>query len=712
MNSSFNSDVPGWDGNPSTFLAFEVACKWFEKTLKETERRGAAARVWSRLSGPARSVVKHLSAEDFDCAGGLDKLLQVLRASPLQSLPIPDSFAKLEKWHQLRRRDQESIPELLVREDELFLELQQSLVRSRARERPATTLTGSPGAGATTGDGASTPASPSSAKKKEDDAEDEPATAETPAKDTGFFDNELRGFRLLKAAGITYAERQQVLTLTGNSVAFEKIPAQLLATNGTTDHEFDHDFGTNGTIDYEFYRDLCTNGTINREFFHELGTEGTINLGTNGMSDYVLRGETPVPQKTQDQATRISYTVSTAERPVFRFGDGLSLRASSKVVLHGTSLGSVSFFVLDGEHRPQTWNASKTPALIGSKYLLRESKATISYEHMRLWFLDPANQLWGTELLQTQSGHLMIPVDSDFMNLTQLRSQAEETYSIVLPPDAQSLIDVLSTPGAALELQRIQTGGAKSSSGQREPQQSAPGHVKEQEPESSVFVGTASQCQHGFHEDSPVRPPMAQRLQSLRMQLGCLALRRSAGPQQHVQFEDGRPFGRSSGQGLAVRGQAQSERHAPEPVGHVEDRGPPAHHVAMAMEELRSTIPAEDLTESIVKGKIMEIQGRKKVMGEKVKIETQMEEREPSPRRRHEREPRPTLGNPVAKTESEKEKDLEEAWLLLQDQEFKLSALKMKLEEEMRDNGKDNEEEFEKMSWIEDNHSDKGKDHE
>ena len=128
----------------------------------------------------------------------------------------------------------------------------------------------------------------------------------------------------------------------------------------------------------------------------------------------------------------------------------------------------------------------------------------------------------------------MIPVDSDFMNLTQLRRQAEETYSIVLPPDAQSLIDVLSTPGAALELQHIQTGGAKSSSEQREPQQSAPGHVKEQEPESSVFVGTASQCQHGFHEDSPVRPPMAQRLQSLRMQLGCLALRRSAGAKRLV----------------------------------------------------------------------------------------------------------------------------------------------------------------------------------
>ena len=150
--------------------------------------------------------------------------------------------------------------------------------------------------------------------------------------------------------------------------------------------------------------------------------------------------------------------------------------------------------------------------------------------------------------------------------------------------------------------------------------------------------------------------------------------------------------------------------------GYTRTAGPPAHHVAMAMEELRSTIPAEDLTESIVKGKIMEIQGRKKVMGEKVKIETQMEEREPSPRpptcddRRRTgrslpttatssqdvvamnrakaapktRDPRPPLGNPAGKTESEKEKDLEEAWLLLQDQQFKLSALKMKLEEEMR----------------------------
>ena len=551
-----------------------------------------------------------------------------------------------------------------------------------------------------------------------------------------------------------------------------------MCTNGTIGNEFYHDLGVNGTIGDEFFHNLGTEGTIDREFFHD--------LGTNGMSDYVLRGDTgatenpgPGPECAEQvfvmsvdtvfhslssgspglvldtgatesaigvqtlhdmlQATRISYTVSTAERPVFRFGDGLSLRASSKVVLHGTSLGSVSFFVLDGDHRPQTWNASKTPALIGSKYL-RESKATISYEHMRLWFLDPANQLWGTELLQTQSGHLMIPVDSDFMNLTQLRRQAEETYSIVLPPDAQSLIDVLSTPGAALELQRIQTGGAKSSSEQREPQQSAPGHVKEQEPESSVFVGTASQCQHGFHEDSPVRPPMAQRLQSLRMQLGCLALRRSAGPQQHVQFEDGRPFGRTSGQGLAVRGQAQSERPAPEPVGHVErtrgvrpsphlreeedgarlhqDRGAPGTprgngHGGTPLHDPgrgpdREHCQGQDHGDPEAQegdgreGQDRDADGRARAITKAPDLRrpppnslpttatssqdvVAMSRAKAAPRKR---EPRPTLGNPVAKTESEKEKDLEEAWLLLQDQEFKLSALKMKLEEEMRANGK------------------------
>ena len=97
MSREFATDVPTWNGDPGSFHAFETACRWYEKTLKEGERRGAAARVWSRLTGPARSVVRHLAPDEFNSAGGLDKLLQVLRASPLQTLPIPDSFSKLER---------------------------------------------------------------------------------------------------------------------------------------------------------------------------------------------------------------------------------------------------------------------------------------------------------------------------------------------------------------------------------------------------------------------------------------------------------------------------------------------------------------------------------------------------------------------------------------------------------------------------------------
>ena len=53
------------DGNPATFEAFDVACRWYIMTLKDSERKGAAARVWGRLFGPAKSVVKHLDPQDF-----------------------------------------------------------------------------------------------------------------------------------------------------------------------------------------------------------------------------------------------------------------------------------------------------------------------------------------------------------------------------------------------------------------------------------------------------------------------------------------------------------------------------------------------------------------------------------------------------------------------------------------------------------------------
>ena len=100
-------------------------------SLKDSERKLAASRVWQRLSGAAKSVVRHLDPSEFDTSSGLKKLIDILRNSPLQKFPIPDSFSRLERWSQLRRGPNETIPQLIVREEDLFTELQRALQRAR-----------------------------------------------------------------------------------------------------------------------------------------------------------------------------------------------------------------------------------------------------------------------------------------------------------------------------------------------------------------------------------------------------------------------------------------------------------------------------------------------------------------------------------------------------------------------------------------------------
>ena len=91
--------VPCWSGDPGEFESYATACKWYQRATKEADRGLVVARLWSRLTGAARSVVKHLDPESFEGQDGLSKFLEVLRSSPLQQLPISDSFTKLERWN-------------------------------------------------------------------------------------------------------------------------------------------------------------------------------------------------------------------------------------------------------------------------------------------------------------------------------------------------------------------------------------------------------------------------------------------------------------------------------------------------------------------------------------------------------------------------------------------------------------------------------------
>lgn len=233
-NQGQKDSAPTWSGDAAEFESYVTACKWYAKATKESERTLVVARLWSRLTGAARSVVKHLDPDQFEDKDGLARFLQVLRDSPLQQLSIPDAFGRLEKWNHLRRGDRESMSELPVREDELFTELQQALTRARMDKRTATSPSSSvppmatppPTAPPSRDAERGTPSTPTAgeASTRHPPPTTPPPTAPPSGSPmtgaTDFFGDELRGYRLLKAARLTHSERQNVLVQTGNSTHF------------------------------------------------------------------------------------------------------------------------------------------------------------------------------------------------------------------------------------------------------------------------------------------------------------------------------------------------------------------------------------------------------------------------------------------------------------------------------------------------------------
>ena len=222
--NTYGSEIPVWDGDPNSFERFASACQWYSYGLKDNERHLAAARVWNKMTGPAKGVVRHLSPEEFACSDGISKLLEVLRASPLQKLPIPDSFSRLEKWSNLGKRPHETIPQLIVREEELFTEVQASLKRAREMAKgmrgPEGLLKGKGKGGPTFATRTSTTPAQDTVDEDEQDKQEDTKigsatggspggrsarTIETSGEDesggslAGFFEDELRGYRLLKA---------------------------------------------------------------------------------------------------------------------------------------------------------------------------------------------------------------------------------------------------------------------------------------------------------------------------------------------------------------------------------------------------------------------------------------------------------------------------------------------------------------------------------
>ena len=127
--------VPVWNVDILTPRDYETAALWFRAGLKPGEQERAVARLWANLQGPAKEVVRMCKPQDFEDARGVERLLRILRDSPLALMPVPDAYKKIQAYDEIRRRPGEVIGDYIVREQRAFREMLRR-VRNSRKEKP------------------------------------------------------------------------------------------------------------------------------------------------------------------------------------------------------------------------------------------------------------------------------------------------------------------------------------------------------------------------------------------------------------------------------------------------------------------------------------------------------------------------------------------------------------------------------------------------
>ena len=220
-----NNGVTVWNGDILTLRDYETAALWFRAGLKPGEQERAVARLWANLQGPAKEVVRMCKPQDFEDARGVERLLRILRESPLASMPVPDACKKKQAKDQIRRRPGEVIGDYIVREQRAFREMTEALRRVRNSRNEKS--------GVRRHDHQATSGN-SSVYSEADEyemVEDEDTFTEAPWRheQTGqtFFELEIRGYRLLQIARLSREERQMVLAGSRNDTEYTAIVTQL-----------------------------------------------------------------------------------------------------------------------------------------------------------------------------------------------------------------------------------------------------------------------------------------------------------------------------------------------------------------------------------------------------------------------------------------------------------------------------------------------------
>ena len=125
------SKIPSWDGGSESFQAYCEAALLYEQTTKFQDRYLVGPRLVGELHGAARRLVVGQRADWVSFNGGVERLLQHLRAS-LGKPQVPELTDLLVRYFKTsKRRQGESMGDYITRKTELYVRAQQAMSRVR-----------------------------------------------------------------------------------------------------------------------------------------------------------------------------------------------------------------------------------------------------------------------------------------------------------------------------------------------------------------------------------------------------------------------------------------------------------------------------------------------------------------------------------------------------------------------------------------------------
>ena len=89
----------------------------------------AAAKLITRLTGPASLLSMSWRQRDFEGEQGVAKMLQCFAASPLVRRSLPNAASTMSEYFSFRRKVNEPIAQFLLREALGFEEFQEALIQ-------------------------------------------------------------------------------------------------------------------------------------------------------------------------------------------------------------------------------------------------------------------------------------------------------------------------------------------------------------------------------------------------------------------------------------------------------------------------------------------------------------------------------------------------------------------------------------------------------